>query len=384
LLGPGAVRAQVTPPAAAAPGPQPVVQASPASEAVNALEIAKGGIQVGGSPKCEATLANAVEQLRQLFTDINFVLTPDVARVKIGDLKLRSVNRPEEALEALRVASGHKFLWKGWPGAGPGMAAMISPATGLPEPNPGAPGEAAALYVLEVAPPGDSPARPNRLVEVFGFSGYKETVRQKLSAEHYEDLQHYEDLHLGGPARREDSRLKLEDRAEVETEAAIPLVQSIVAETLSELTPEAQAEAPSFKFHPGASLLVVIGSPEAIDVASKILTALPGVTHSAQSHAALANPAGEQEAALEASRAAVEGTARRYGRIRGATGANVEDSRQKAEEARQKAAEAMQKRYRLQPRGAAPGAPATSPPPREVPPAPAAPPANTNAPPPAY
>jgi hypothetical protein len=109
-----------------APAVQPTPQERPASR--YALEIVDGTLLHKGH-KTEATLANAVDALRDLWPEANIVLAPELAKLKVADLKLRSVGQLQEALEALRVASGYRFEWRqGLPGG----AAAIDPATGLP------------------------------------------------------------------------------------------------------------------------------------------------------------------------------------------------------------------------------------------------------------
>src|SRR5258706_11054377 len=78
------------------------------------LEIVNGEVIQKG-PKKErvlATLATVVDVLRERYADANLVISPGLASLPIGDLKLRARNLPEE-LEAIRVAGGAKFDWIG-------------------------------------------------------------------------------------------------------------------------------------------------------------------------------------------------------------------------------------------------------------------------------
>ena len=68
-------------------------------------------------------------------------------------------------------------------------------------------------------------------------------------------------------------------RDEKDISASLEQIMRIVSETLDQAT-QGKAEAgsqPSFKFHPGANLFIVIGSPQAIEVTEKVVNALPGV-----------------------------------------------------------------------------------------------------------
>ena len=51
-----------------------------------------------------------VELLRERHDGANLVLSPGLPRIKIMNLKLRATSLEQE-LEALRVASGNKFMW---------------------------------------------------------------------------------------------------------------------------------------------------------------------------------------------------------------------------------------------------------------------------------
>src|SRR5207253_2133873 len=65
------------------------------------------------------------------------------------------------------------------------------------------------------------------------------------------------------------------DPKETRAQESLAQIQHIIAETMSALHP-GNDEVPKFQFHPGASILVVIGSREAVDVARKVVNALPG------------------------------------------------------------------------------------------------------------
>jgi hypothetical protein len=93
-------------------------------------------------------------------------------------------------------------------------------------------------------------------------------------------------------------------------EATVDEAQKIVIETLSDLNQDdLPEERPSFRFHPGANLLVVIGPPETLEVVRKVLTALPGVNTAAATPA----PAAPTASRLHAEQQAREAFMRRYG-----------------------------------------------------------------------
>ncbi|MGA2867513.1 MAG: hypothetical protein ABSF95_23825 [Verrucomicrobiota bacterium] len=267
-----------------APDTAPAVQATPQERPASryALEIVDGTFLRKGH-KTEATLANVVDTFRDLWPEANIVLAPELAKLKVADLKLRSVGQLPEALEALRVASGYRFEWRqGWPTG----AAAIDPATGLPVTA----GES-ALYVLDLGlgSQGNPGERARRSVEVFNLSGYLQ--------------------HLG----KKDEKEVGDSLHQIEMIVFKTLVN--VARLNEDNLPENEL-LPDFQFHPGASLLIVIGSPDALDVARKIVTALPGVfpAEAPRYGSALAPPTPEEARREEARRAAAaEALARRYG-----------------------------------------------------------------------
>jgi hypothetical protein len=118
-----------------------VVSAQPASnptapkKSPYLLEIEGGFLLSPTGNKVEASLENVVERLRELELlrngdPANIVLSPDLPKIKIANLKLAATTLTQE-LEALRVASGERFTWS----AGENPYAMVAPATGLPVPS---------------------------------------------------------------------------------------------------------------------------------------------------------------------------------------------------------------------------------------------------------
>lgn len=200
----------------------------------------------GGST--EATLGGAVDALREMHPNANIVMSPGLSKVKLADLKLRGSRLPEE-LEALRVASGGKFDWVGPGSPMPNIASpsAIDPATGLPaagaDPNVG-------LFVLREPMP---TPETHRMVEAFNLEPYLEWLRTK-----------------------QDSKESSEGR-EQQIQKSLGEIEEIVMETIAKLKrgEGSAADAPSFQFHRGANLLIVIGPAEAVDVARRIVMALP-------------------------------------------------------------------------------------------------------------
>jgi len=202
------------------------------------LRVAGGQLVRKEGGALPATLRNVVDYLVEL-QPANVVLAPSLGEVEIVDLKLAGL-RWEGALEALRIASGNAFIWSSQP-----PAETIDPATGMPM-RPTSPGEA-SLYVLEPAPGGPR-ALNERAVEVFNLSGYLAGKEGNQITETLDEL------------------------------------KLILGESLHQVwagTRPAQAEpVPSVRFHSSASLLVVVGTPPQIEIARKIILALPGTSPS--------------------------------------------------------------------------------------------------------
>ncbi len=264
------------------------------------LEIGEGFFRLNGMTRMdngramEPTLANVVDALRDLWPEANIALAPEVSKLKMADLKLRSAGGLSEALEALRVASGYRFEWRrGLPNTG---GPMIDPATGLPGPAVG--GES-SLYILDLGidPQRNPLERARRMVQVFNMSGYLEHV-----------LAEGQNLAINGDTQRADGTLAAKTAGEAVNElmkrvnrfgsaASGPLgaeeaqnsvrkrvdqnlaeIEKTVLETLDSLGGGnvSDNDRPHFQFHPGTGLLIVTGPPDAIEVARKVVTALAG------------------------------------------------------------------------------------------------------------
>jgi hypothetical protein len=224
----------------------PPKQAAPTrSESPYSLEIADGKF-VRDEKKVDATLENVIDLLRDLAIQRtgeppNIVLSPGLPRIQIGNLKLRA-NSLEQELEALRVASGYKFMWStGDAGQG------IDPTTGLPITQP-RPADASSLYLLTEGP---NAPDTKRQIEVFNLSGYFQSL---------------------GPPGDNKEREKLK-------EEHLERIMKIVTETVHvfNLGHATQVDRPDSQYYSGANLLVLIGEPEALEIAAKVIGALPGI-----------------------------------------------------------------------------------------------------------
>jgi len=200
------------------------------------LEVVDGKLFRDGKI-LEASLGNAVDVLRERYPDANIVLSPGLAKLKVSDLKLRA-GRLEDELEALRIASGEKFGVQ----AHVGPNGPIDPATGLPTHGNKA---ASDLFILK----GEvSSHETTRTIEAFNIDPYLQWVEHK-SAKQEEDV----------PKSLEE-------------------LNSMIRDAILQLNPNGfiESDFPSFSFHSGAHVLVVTGTQQAVEVARKIIRALPG------------------------------------------------------------------------------------------------------------
>jgi hypothetical protein len=277
------------------------------------LEIVDGRLRNDGK-LADATLGNAVEVLRERYPDANIVLSPGLGALKISDLKLRA-GRLADVLEALRIASGEKFIVQGH--AGP---PDINPATGLPA-NPKKP--EADLFILRGE---SSPSETVRTVEAFNIDPYLKWFESKPHDN-----------------REEDASKSLEELKRMIWDAIANLKGNDAS----------QSDMPSFSFHAGANVLVVTGTRQAVDVAQKIIRALPGEEIL---QAGVAASTAETRAALE------DAFRARYGL--------PPRPALPTREPRLPNDEALRKRYGIPPSGtpAAPTTPERSPPPNTEPP----------------
>lgn len=200
------------------------------------LNIKQGTLTLKGK-EVDASLANITDLLRETCPGVNFALAPEVGAMVVTDLKLRAAE-VEDTLEALRVASGSRFRW-----VPSRQGSTVDPTTGMPAPGEPPRTQNSGLYILESV----DTAPPKRAVEVFNLSNY---------------------LQQEGHGNQE------------EVDKALQQLKEVIADTLVAVQEQnaAAPTLPTFRFHNGANLLVVIGDQASLDVARKVLTALPGVT----------------------------------------------------------------------------------------------------------
>ena len=204
------------------------------------LQIVNGKLLRPNGP-VEPTLANVIDVLREQYTEANIILAPGLSKLMVGDLKLRAGKLNEE-LEAVRVASDDRFELQT-----PGQSIpRIDPNTGLPTAGTG--GINTGLFVLREAPLGP---QGRRIVEAFNVGPYLEFLRNKTQEE-------------GHPVLEEGQSLEE--------------IEKIINETIKAFREQSSdADQPSFQYHPGATLLIVIGKVDSVETARKIVNALPGM-----------------------------------------------------------------------------------------------------------
>jgi hypothetical protein len=206
------------------------------------LKIEEGQLIRAGT-KVDATLANVVDALRDRYTEANIIFSPGLAKLKVGDLKLRAGWLGEE-LQAVRVASGEKFEVETPGGPAP---QQIDPTTSLP--LAAARSINAGLFVLRQSVP---PAQRHRVVEAFNIGPYLDWLRLQ--------------------PKDGNSKGKEDDYGPQE-------LKMIIMDTIGGFTNDGDtADRPVFQYHPGASLLIVIGNTDAVEIARKIVNALPGMS----------------------------------------------------------------------------------------------------------
>jgi hypothetical protein len=237
------------------------------------LEIENGQLLRPGH-KVDATLGNIIDALRDQYTQANIVSSPGLEKVKVADLKLRT-GRLADELEALRVATGERFEFHDPNGPNP----PIDPTTG--QPLAGAMN--AGLFVLRA--PGPIPEK-RRDVAAFNISPYLDWLR-----------------HQSKDSGKEQDEIVDRCLAEIKT---------ILETTIKDLNQGSEDfDHPSCQYHPGATLLVIVGTSDSIAVAAKIVNALPGMS-SVTSNSSAPYRVGEPE--LTPERAAADAAFRaRYG-----------------------------------------------------------------------
>ena len=221
------------------------------------IEITEGSLLQSGGRRVEAKLARVVNVLRERHEDANIVVSPILNDLIIDDLKLRAASLEDE-LDALSVASGGAFYWrKGLPPGGAmgqqamaGQRAYVDPNTGLP-------------LLKTLLPPNAPPSSEERETSLYVLLPSAVTLEPRQ----------VEAFYLG-PYLQNAGKQSDKDVSD-----SVDRLQEIIYQTLVAMKGDLNLkpnDRPDFKFHSGARLLIVIGSPEAIDVARKVVYALPG------------------------------------------------------------------------------------------------------------
>jgi hypothetical protein len=222
-------------------------------EIKDGLLIWNGAKRKDNANQVPPNLQNVVDLLRELHPEANFAVSPEVRDNVVADLKMRT-SSVEEKLEAIRIASGSDFMWRN---AQVPTVSTVDPATGLPTKA----GNTPALYVLEAVP---AAPKPGLQLEAFNISGYLDTLHgmapDEVRARNAEQMDQLERMVLV-------TVKEYQGMSQVENSKAKPL------------------RTPSIRFHPGANLVIIIGDPEAVAVAAKVVGALPGVQRSVASNA---------------------------------------------------------------------------------------------------
>jgi hypothetical protein len=244
------------------------------------LEIEEGQLVRPGG-RVEATLANVVNALRDEYTNANIVLAPGLAKLKVSDLKLRAGSLAQE-LEAVRVACFDKFEIQAV--GGPAVRVDVDPTTGLPldlttgVPLQGGKRENPGLFVLREPKP---TPETQRVFEAFNIGPYLEWLRRQSTGSGKTNV----DL----------------------TDQGLEEIAQIIHDTVSDVKGVSPDNQPTWQYHKGATLLVVIGTRDSVEIAGKIVNVLPGMNSVGEQSRAQSGRASPDRAAAD------EAFRRRYG-----------------------------------------------------------------------
>jgi hypothetical protein len=173
-----------------------------------------------------ATVGNAVKKLCELYPDATFAVDPQVADVPVADLIVRSTN-PEVDLEALSAACSGKFRLDSGP---------------------------KSFYALEA---NSSTFKNDRNIECFNLTAYLSPMMARDHAE-----------------QEKVKPLAAMFGGNTHTLEAVNRLQEIIQRTIADFDPTIAQ--PHFQFYADAQLLILIGPQRAIEVAAKVIQALPG------------------------------------------------------------------------------------------------------------
>ena len=172
-----------------------------------------------------ATVDNLSKYLRAIDPNLNIVLSPDVGGFTIANLKLNT-RAPLSIAQAVSVASGGTIVGPG-AGSGGGFGGGFRGA------------ERSLTFIA------NRPRESKSSVEVFNVSGYIQTLGKV------------------------DDKVVSQKLDELENKLIFPTLDDLNILNTGD-------RVPTFKYHPGTKLLIVISKPEAIEVVRKIINALPG------------------------------------------------------------------------------------------------------------
>ena len=193
----------------------------PATTQHYALEVTAEGFLIHDGKETSPTLGHAIDILRQQHPELTFALSPGLSEVRLSELKLRA-DDVDQTLEALRLACGNRFVFA------------------APSHMPDKPDSMRTLYLLQ----GDEPRNRRRTVEAFNLGPW-----------------------IASAASQKEKEKRLDQLTELINLTMEKLKQS----------PLDPAERPETMFHMDANIIVVIGSPDAIEVVGKLVRALsPG------------------------------------------------------------------------------------------------------------
>jgi hypothetical protein len=180
------------------------------------------------------TVGHAVKALRTLYPDATFAVDPRVAELRFTDLIVRA-NDPKTDLQALCTACGGRFNLGGGPNS---------------------------LYTLQYNSSTESTPtkKEDRDIECFNLTGYLERITKPQDVKQQQQT--------------DQAKEQAQDLRQQQTHEAIDELQTIIGKTINDF--DDTIAPPHFQFYPQAQLLIVTGSRRAIEVAAKVIHALPG------------------------------------------------------------------------------------------------------------
>jgi hypothetical protein len=181
----------------------------------------------------EAKVGTAVKALRALYPDATFAVDPRVAELPLTDIVIRA-NELKTDLWALRTACGGGFDIGG--------------------------DESLHLLQHNKSTEFNASKREDRNIECFNLTGYLGRIVPPEDSKQKEQTDE-------AKRRAKDERLQ-------QTDVAMDQLQVIIKSTIADF--DGTISPPHFQFYPQAQLLIVTGSQRAIEVAAKVIHALPG------------------------------------------------------------------------------------------------------------